>query len=66
MQEFCKAKEAALIKRIEEVKETEGAKLTRSSVEVLLDEILSGFTLRQPSEYFVQNPTDDTECILRI
>ena len=37
-------------------------KLTRENVEQILDEVLQGFTLTQPSNYFLTNPTDDTEC----
>lgn len=29
----------------------------------MLDEILVGFQLRQPSDYFIQHPTDDVERI---
>jgi hypothetical protein len=63
LQEFCKGKEAAVLKRIEEVMNTaDTTKLSKEGVEVLLDEILAGFALRQPSDYFLTNPTDDTEC----
>lgn len=41
----------------------ETSKLSREKVEQILDEILSGFKLRQPSDYFIEVPTDDTECI---
>jgi hypothetical protein len=37
-------------------------KLTKERVEEILNEILSGFVLRQPSDYFIDVPTDDTEC----
>jgi hypothetical protein len=37
-------------------------KLTREKVESILDEVLEGFHLTQPSPYFLTNPTDDTEC----
>ena len=40
----------------------ETAKLAKEGVEQLLDEILAGFILRQPTNYFLDNPTDDTEC----
>lgn len=53
------------MKRIEEVMATaDTTKLSKEGVEQLLDEILAGFTLRQPSDYFLTNPTDDTECNL--
>jgi hypothetical protein len=62
LQEFCKAKEAVIAKRIDEVMASaETAKLTREGVEQMLDELLVGFELRQPSDYFVAHPTDDVE-----
>lgn len=39
----------------------EASKLTREGVEQMLDEVLVGFELRQPSDYFVAHPTDDVE-----
>jgi hypothetical protein len=39
----------------------EANKLTREGVEQMLDEILVGFQLRQPSDYFKDHPTDDVE-----
>lgn len=41
----------------------EANKLTREGVEQMLDDILVNFHLRQPSEYFIQHPTDDVERI---
>lgn len=63
LQEFCKEKEADVLKRIEdEMNAAENNKLSRERVEEILDEILVGFKLRQPSDYFIDVPTDDTEC----
>ncbi len=54
-----------MLKRIEDtMNAAETSKLNREGVDQILDEILDGFKLRQPSDYFVTNPTDDTECIL--
>ena len=39
----------------------EANKLTREGVEEMLDELLEGFQLRQPSDYFLAHPTDDVE-----
>ena len=63
LQEFCKKKEGDILKRIEdEMNAAENNKLSRERVEEILNEILSGFVLRQPSDYFIDVPTDDTEC----
>lgn len=50
------------MKRIEdEMNAAETNKLSKEKVEQILDEILNGFALRQPSDYFIDVPTDDTE-----
>jgi len=65
LQEFCKAKEAVILKQIDDAMgAAESSKLSREKVEQILDDILSGFALCQPSNYFLENPTDDTERIL--
>lgn len=65
LQEFCKVKESDILKKVEEVMNTaETSKLSREKVEQVLDEVLSGFELRQPTDYFITNPTDDAECIV--
>lgn len=36
--------------------------MTPQLIEGMLDEMLDGFIIRQPSEYFLEHPTDDIEC----
>jgi hypothetical protein len=65
LQEFCRSREEEILKKIEEVMSTaEQNKLTREGVEQMIDEILVGFQLTQPSKYFIDHPTDDVECIV--
>ena len=44
----------------------EYVKLERSKVEEMMDEFLSGFAIRQPTEYFDRHPTDDVELVCNI
>lgn len=64
MQEFCKSKEAAVVKRLEDtLANAEASKLSREEVEKVLGEILEGFAIRQPSDFFITHETDDVERI---
>lgn len=63
LQEFCIAKQEEVLKKVEdEMNAAEANKLNKEMVEKILNEILAGFQLRQPSDFFIEVPTDDTEC----
>lgn len=44
----------------------EAKQLTRQSIEQLLDEWLAEFRLTQPTDYFLEHPTDDYELMCNI
>ena len=68
LQEFCLRKATDIIYMIEQlVQNLEDVKcLDRNEVERIMDEWLDGFEIKQPSNYFLDTPTADTECIYSI
>jgi hypothetical protein len=46
--------------------EDEAKLLTRNLVEGIMDDWLAEFKLTQPSEYFLEHPTDDYELVCNI
>lgn len=67
-QEFLMTKAEEIKETIEKMKsnEEEIKKLKRSDVEDLFDEWFAEFEVPQPSEYFFNNPTDDSELCTNI
>ena len=66
LQEFCKGKEEEILKKVEPLtnKDSEETKkLDRKTVESILDKLLQGFIIRQPSDFFNEAPTDDLELV---
>jgi hypothetical protein len=67
-QEYCIDRETDIKEKIENMlKNEEDIKLLkRDQVEEIFDEWFSKFTLSQPSEYFFDNPTDDSDLCTNI
>lgn len=67
-QEYCLNKETEIKEKIENMlkNEEEIKTLDREHVEELFDDWFQDFTLSQPSEYFFDNPTDDSDLCTNI
>src|SRR6185436_9227247 len=68
IQEFLQTKEAAINQMIQDYLEDDdkAKQLDRKAVEEIMDQWLAEFQLTQPSEYFLQHPTDDYELACNI
>ena len=68
LQEFCIRKNAEILAEIDGILnsgEENLKKLDRNTIDALLDKWLEGFRIRHPSTFFIDHPTDDTECKIR-
>ena len=65
LQEFCKTKETEITSMLEGYlsNEEEAKKLDKKKVSQILEKMLTGFIIRQPSDFFLTHPTKDYELV---
>ena len=68
IQEFLLAKDGIISTKLDDIlqNDEEAKTLDRKAIEDLLDQWLDEFRLVQPTEYFLEHPTDDYELVCNI